>query len=254
MNRGILSFGERLALAWDGLCMGLAGLWQASAPMRRGLDAHGRMIRAWPLCWLWVYGLVLAGLCFWLVDRPLAKTIKAHMGGNWEGFFSIVTELGRAEIYLVPSALLCLGLVLASIRPVMAATRQHLRRLAVAPGFVFVSIALSGLISNAIKISAGRYRPRYLFDQDIYGFSPFNTQWGMNSFPSGHTQAAFAAMTALTLLFPRHVALWLTIAFLVAFSRVALTVHFLSDTMIGGCLAVWVTVLLHRWLQRKNWM
>lgn len=131
--------------------------------------------------------------------------------------------------------------------------RGHWWHLAVPPGFLFLSIALSGLISNAIKFSLGRLRPRYWFDQGIYGFEPFNSHWGMNSFPSGHSQAAFAAMTALVVILPRHAALWLTVAALVAVSRVVTTVHWLSDAVGGSWLAICVTILLARWFRARGW-
>jgi len=53
------------------------------------------------------------------------------------------------------------------------------------------------LLVNLLKYLIGRIRPRHLFEQGLYGFSPLNTQWGMNSFPSGHSQAIFAAMAKL---------------------------------------------------------
>jgi membrane-associated phospholipid phosphatase len=75
----------------------------------------------------------------------------------------------------------------------------------------------------------------------------------MNSFPSGHSQAAFAAMTALLIIFPRHAALWLTIAVLVALSRVVTTVHYLSDAVAGSWLAICVTVALARAFRARGW-
>ena len=53
------------------------------------------------------------------------------------------------------------------------------------------------------------------------------------SFPSGHSAASFAASTALYLNFKKTGIPFLVIAFLIAFSRLYLHVHFPSDVVCG---------------------
>lgn len=221
----------------------LALIWEAAAPALRRQAAR---TRAQPLLWSFAYVVLFCLVSMLAFDRPVAFWLKANVGGEVEGFFKVITRLGEAELYLVPAGLLWAGLMIAGGRAGTHEARQRWRRLSFTPAFLFLSIAVSGLISNAIKISLGRYRPRYLFDQGLYGFSPFNTEWGMNSFPSGHSQAAFAAMVALMVIFPRYDLFWLLIATLVALSRVVTTVHYLSDAVAGSYLAVAVTLLLAR--------
>ncbi|MGE5516526.1 MAG: phosphatase PAP2 family protein [Bacteroidota bacterium] len=253
IRRGILSFVERLELAWEGLSLAAGEVWRQAEPLRAACGRQCQRSRTWPLLWSFVYVVLFCALSYWLFDRAVARTFKAHVGGDVEGFFKVVTHLGEAQLYLVPAGLIFAGLMLASLRAAAQATRDRLRRLAVAPGFLFLSMAASGLISNAIKFSLGRYRPRYLFDSDLYGFSLFSHNWGMNSFPSGHSQAAFAAMTALVVIFPRYDLMWLSIAVLVALSRVVTTVHYLSDVVAGSWLAICVTVALARAFRAKGW-
>ncbi|MDD2992142.1 MAG: phosphatase PAP2 family protein [Pygmaiobacter sp.] len=67
------------------------------------------------------------------------------------------------------------------------------------------------------------------------------------SFPSGHTAAGFAAASAL--LFSRRKGWWaaMALAALIAFSRLYLYVHFLTDVLAGAMLGVlcgWAGVLL----------
>lgn len=252
-HRGILSLVERAELAWEGTTLAAADLVRKSAPVRASLARYWERTCERPLIWSFVYVTLFCLLSYLFLDRPVARLFKGHVGGDIEGFFKTVTHLGEAQLYLVPAGLAWAGLMLASFRAAAQATRNRLRRLAVTPAFVFVSIALSGLVSNAIKISLGRYRPRYLFDQDLYGFSFFNSTWGMNSFPSGHSQAAFAAMTALMIVFPRYDLFWMLIAVLVAMSRVVTTVHYLSDAVAGSWLAICVTIALARWMRERGW-
>ena len=252
-QRGVLSWLERLQLAAEGLTIAIAGGWRATAPARAACVKQWRRTRRHPFWWSFLYVAAFCALAMWAIDRPVARLLKAHVGGDVEGFFQVVTRLGEAQLYLVPAGLAWAGLMVVSLRAATFATRQKLRTWAVTPGFLFLSIAVSGLISNAIKVSLGRYRPRYLFEDGTYGFNPFSRHWGMNSFPSGHSQAAFAAMTALMVIFPRHAALWLTIAVLVAMSRVVTTVHYLSDAVAGSWLAICVTLALARAFRQRGW-
>ncbi|MBI5162723.1 MAG: phosphatase PAP2 family protein [Magnetospirillum sp.] len=251
-DRRVLDLMERLLMAWEGLTLAAGEAWEAARPLRRMAAAQLARTRAWPLAWASVYVVLFGALSYAALDRPLAYFFKAHLSPHAEGFFKVVTELGRAEFYLVPAGLLAVGLWLASTRTLFPAARARLREMAARPAFLFLAVALSGLISNAVKFSLGRYRPRYLFENGTYGFNPFNTEWAMNSMPSGHSQAIFAAMTALVILLPRYDLLWLLIAGLVALSRVATTVHFLSDAVAGSFLAIVVTVLVARQFERRG--
>lgn len=190
--------------------------------------------------------LSVSALGYAAFDRPLALYLKANVDGQIQAFFEVVTKIGQAEFYLVPSALLALWLNWKARNAATPELALHWRRLVWPPAFVFAAMAVSGIANSAIKFTLGRIRPRYLFEQDLYGFSPFNTVWAMNSYPSGHTQAAFAAMTSLAFVFPRYRVPLFALAVLVGLSRVVLTVHFLTDAIAGAWLAVAVTVLVRR--------
>lgn len=227
--------------------------WRRTRPVRQAVAAQAGRTRANPLVWSTIYVVVFCALAILFLDRPLALWLKANAGSELIGFFKVVTRLGEAQFYLIPSGILALSFLVIGLRARMDVTRQRWLRMAVAPGFLFLSIAVSGLISNLLKFSIGRYRPRYLFESELYGFQPFNTEWGMNSFPSGHSQAGFAAMVALMMIFPRYDAFWILIAILVAMSRVVTTVHYLSDAVAGSYLAVAVAILLARYFRAKGW-
>ncbi len=234
LDRGI----DHLLARLEWLSLRLARLRRRMAPVARVVSRMADRVRARPLVWGTVYVLAFCLVSCALFDRPVAWAFKAHMAGEWEGFFKIVTKAGVAAVYLWPSALLAAAFFLAARRALSPGERALWRARAWAPGFVFLAVAGSGLTGDLIKVVAGRLRPRLLFENGLYGFSPFSHDWAMNSFPSGHSQAVWAAMTALTILYPRHRSLALTIAVLVSLSRVATTVHYLSDVVAGAWLGV----------------
>lgn len=239
---------DRMAVWWERGSGRVGEYWRRSAGFRRAIARQWARTRRWPLSWLTVYAVVVATLGYGVLDRPLAFWFKAHVTGEFEGFLKTVTHLGLAGLWLVPSGLLWVVLMLAWRAAPLVEIRARLGRVAWVPAFIFLSVAVSGLINTAIKIGIGRLRPRALFEDNVYGFLPLTHGYISNSFPSGHSQAAFAAMTAMMLVFPRYDALFLTVAVLVAASRVLTTVHFLSDAVTGAWLGVVVTVLLYRLL------
>ena len=87
-----------------------------------------------------------------------------------------------------------------------------------------------GIISQGLKTFILRERPF-----KVYPFIEKLSEGGDSSFPSGHTMEVFAIAAALSLLFRKKkivipVYLW---AMLVAYSRMALGVHYPSDVLAG---------------------
>ena len=103
------------------------------------------------------------------------------------------------------------------------------------------SITLIMLVNGILKIFCGRARPLTYLDTHDFGFSFFSTSWNYFSFPSSHTSCAIA-ITYLGLRYlPKYRNILYIFAFLGAFSRIALNVHFLSDVLIGGVLGYGLT-------------
>lgn len=243
---------DRLVLLWERAAELAVERWHGAARFRRFAAAQWGRTRRHPLSWISVYaaGLILVG--YMVLDRPLAFWFKARVIGDFEGFLKTVTTLGLAGIWLIPSGILLLLILLAWRAAPTLEIRARLARAAWVPGFFFLSMAVSGLLNTLIKILVGRTRPKLLFEQGLYDFAPLTHVYATNSFPSGHTQAAFAAMTALTLIFPRYDIAFMVVALLVAASRVLTSVHFLSDTVMGAWVGVVVTMVIHRVLVRRG--
>ncbi len=90
---------------------------------------------------------------------------------------------------------------------------------------LWASFIVSSLLCLALKAVVARERPHEAVELLV-----LSTAY---SFPSLHTAASFAAVPILDLEFPRFKWFWIIFALVVAFSRIYLNVHYLSD-VIGG--------------------
>lgn len=114
------------------------------------------------------------------------------------------------------------------------------------------------LVTNlTVKPLVARLRPWVVME----GFTALVTSADLNSFPSGHTCAAFAFASALSCALPRRwakAAAW-SAAALMGFSRLYVGVHFPTDvlagTMIGllcGLAAGWLSGKAFKWLDDRK--
>ncbi|MGB1088736.1 MAG: phosphatase PAP2 family protein, partial [Alphaproteobacteria bacterium] len=127
-------------------------------------------------------------------------------------------------------------------------------KVAQAAGFVFACVALGGIATNIVKALVGRARPKLLFREETYGFDPLILDASWHSFPSGHTNSAIAAALALAMLFPKVRWPLLMLGGLIAFSRVAVTAHYMADIVGGTVLAVLTCWFVGKYFAHKNWL
>jgi len=94
---------------------------------------------------------------------------------------------------------------------------------------MFLAFIVERPVYFVLKNGFKRNRPQ----QAIKGFHSVITPSDQFSFPSGHTSAAFMVATLVGYFMPALLAPLVIWALLVAFSRVALGVHFSTDTLMG---------------------
>lgn len=193
--------------------------------------------------------LLVSILSVVLVDRPLSLRIHDGLSPTEYGFWRTVSKIGLAEYWY---GLGVIGLLVSYVRMKAAWTVEaaaELRRHVRAWWFMLLSMLLSGAAVHVVKFVTGRVRPEDMLNggADAYGFFPFS---GEQSFPSGHSQAIWSAMVALSVLFPRHRWWFFGIATMVAFSRVATFQHFLADILVGSALGVVVTLAVRDRFER----
>lgn len=151
-----------------------------------------------------------------------------------EGFFGIVTKFGESKWYLISFALFFL--LFRYIFRLQEAANRFL--------YLFLVVAGSGLIVDVLKFVFGRARPKLFFEEGIYGIKLVGLQHLYFSLPSGHSATVFSLAVGTTLFFSRFALPLFLVAFLVAFSRIAITAHYLSDAVagayIGAVFALWL--------------
>ncbi len=199
-----------------------------------------------PLSLLTAIVLLVCVALMFFTDRPLALLVDRTVSASAVQFWRGVSRIGEAGIYLIFFLLLYLGnraLFLWTAPLAIARWYAHLARIGL---FGLASYALSGGIVQSLKYLSGRYRPKHLIQDGDYGFTPFHSEWSFNSFPSGHSQSAFAVACVLSFVFPRATWFFLSIATAVAASRVLSGAHFLSDILFGSYVGIVCVLLIRR--------
>lgn len=203
--------------------------WLAASSRRRR--------RRWLGSNLLCAGMIAASI-LWL-DRPIAFCF-AFGGDRLFHWLRAIGDLGLGVYWLVGSGVPALLLLLLSRAGRFAAAREGLTAWALVPGFVFLSVALSGLMADLVKILIGRTRPKLFLADGTYDWGGLAWHADHWSFPSGHVANAAGLALALYCLWPRHVLAYAGFVALVALGRIGTDQHFLSDT-IGS---VWIAALV----------
>jgi membrane-associated phospholipid phosphatase len=108
---------------------------------------------------------------------------------------------------------------------------------------MILALAIAGLATRAIKISVGRARPSVHTETKWEG--P-NLSSRYHAFPSGHTAASTAFFATLALACWRIGVPLLFIPLVIAFSRMYVAAHYLSDVVFAALLGLLTAFLMAR--------
>lgn len=159
------------------------------------------------------------------------QSVHVHRDQKLDPTFKFITHTTDPVAIAAPIAVLATGL----LRKDSSLTYKGV--------YMVESIVVASLISTALKYSIKRNRPF----EDYAFIDPQVSAAEKRSFPSGHTSAAFATATSLSIVFPK----WYVIApsFLwagaVGYSRMHLGVHYPGDVLAGAAIGAGTSIATH---------
>lgn len=190
--------------------------------------------------------LCVAAFCaisYHFFDIPVAELAKSPPQ-EISYVFRKITFFGRSTSYLVVTCLLFFLF-------------RYVRKnglYAERAGFIFLSVAASGLLTDLLKLVFSRCRPVLFYDKGAYGFNllAFHGKHAFNSFPSGHATTAAALAAALWIISPKYGIAGSVLAVLVMVSRIVLGSHFVSDVVFGAYIGVVTTFFFKTLLEKRT--
>jgi len=217
-----------------------------------------QMTRNWPLglggrrWWLAAgggAGLLALALA---VDRPLSAWAQ-----GWPApvvaVLAQITPYGESGWILYPAGglfVVTAGLALLVRWRLM---RTLLWQFAALYAFIVAGVGLPVLVTALAKRLIGRARPELFAREGLLSFAPDWFDWSHQSFPSGHTTAAFALATVIGFLAPRWFVPALVLAGAIGVSRIALGAHYPSDVVAGAMVGVLGAYAARRVFAQRRW-
>jgi undecaprenyl-diphosphatase len=189
-----------------------------------------------PFRWWFLFSFV-AGLAllasFWF-DPSAQAWIAQHQNAEMKDFMRRVSRCGDWPAHLI------LGITFLTLG--YWRKNQRWMRIVVA---MILAFALAGVTTRVIKISAGRARPDI---QAEAGWSGPRFSSRYNAFPSGHTATSTAFFATLAFASWQIGLGFLVVPLLIAFSRMYVGAHYLSDVVAGALVGIVTAYVVVRWV------
>jgi membrane-associated phospholipid phosphatase len=193
--------------------------------------------RSWKI-WIAFVLLILALVAAFFLDQSAAAWINAHSSPELKRMMQIVSRVGDWPAHLITGAI---GIGIA-----FAAKSKVWVRIFLA---MMIALALAGVTGRVIKLATGRARPSVTSEAHWNG-PRLSSKY--HAFPSGHAASSTAFFVALFLARKRIGAPLLLIPILIAFSRMVVGAHYLSDVACAAILGVISALLVAHWLSIRN--
>lgn len=185
--------------------------------------------------------LLVSVVCSQNADIELLSDINARSYRHWDKAMDYTSSSVYPALLLTPGSMLVTGI---------ATKNKALQRSAIK---TCISLGLNTLVTNGLKYAVARPRPYETYPNLVIK----RTSTGPQSFPSGHTSAAFSLATSATLTTRKWyvAAPFYTYASLVAYSRMRLGAHYPSDVLAGALIGAgssWLVWKADKWINRPK--
>ena len=180
--------------------------------------------------------LLIGALFFLLFDYSIASFFDS-LNYQTKSLFGTLTHFGDSLYFFIPTILTW------ALVKIIKSKNQIINTISEISLFIFLNILLSGIVTQILKHIIGRPRPVLFngFDLKSLDIIHFDSKW--HSFPSGHSATIFAFIFCMIFLFPKIKNILITIAIIIASTRVIVGAHFISD-IFGGALVAYLTSIL----------
>ena len=182
--------------------------------------------------------LLLGALVFLFFDYSIAEFFY-NLNSQTKSLFETLTHFGDSLYFFVPTILVWAVIKIIQNKNKIILTISDISL------FIFFNILFSGIVVQIFKHIVGRPRPSLFHSNNLSTIDFFNFDSRWHSFPSGHTATIFAFIFCLIFLFPKIKNILITIAIVIASTRVIVGAHYVSD-IIGGALVAYITSILLR--------
>ena len=182
--------------------------------------------------------LLLGVLVFLFFDYSISKFFY-NINSQTKSLFETLTHFGDSLYFFVPTILIWVVIKIIQNKNKIILTISDISL------FIFFNILLSGIAVQIFKHILGRPRPPLFHSNNLTTLDIFNFDSRWHSFPSGHTATIFAFIFCLIFLFPKIKNILITIAIVIASTRVIVGAHYVSD-IFGGALVAYITSILLR--------
>jgi membrane-associated phospholipid phosphatase len=189
-------------------------------------------LRWWYLLFAAAAILIPASL---FLDAGVQRWILQHQDGGGRNFMQAVSRWGDWPEHVA------LGLILLGLSW-WQANKRWTRIFAA----MLIACALAGVSARVVKIATGRSRPNV---QTEAGWNGPRLSARYNAFPSGHTAASTAFFATLAFASWRIGLGFVAIPLLIAFSRMYVAAHHLSDVVGAALIGLGVAYFVVRWRQ-----
>jgi len=174
---------------------------------------------------------IIVTLIGFLMDRIVIRFMNRLTFPAMNYILISITTLGESYIFAFIAVILTIALIIYK-KPVSS---------------FLMSVGLAFIAQSILKIVTARPRPFEV------GLTSAGIAANYSSFPSGHTIMFFAIIPVIGKKFPRlNLILWI-LGILVAFSRVYLGVHYLSDVIAGAFLGYGIAWIFMKLEERYRW-
>jgi len=193
-----------------------------------------------------VAAILLAVFGFTRWDQPVLEAVRAGAGVSWVETARFFSRYGDFPF------LLGAGVVALAI---------SLRLRAVDWSRIFTAMILAGILaglaSNVTKLATGRVRPRVEHTEHGWYGPKHEDRWvslrhDFQSFPSSHAACAFGFFFPLFLSRRGIGTAGILVAAAIAWSRVQLNAHHVSDIATGALLGIVAGWLVWRWIVQRG--